>query len=231
MNQPAFPSQDTALTLSGPAGSLQAMLELPDAGAAPQPVIAIICHPLPTEGGSMNNKVVTMTARALRELGVTTLRFNFRGTGESEGAFDEGVGELADLQAVAAWLRAERPDALLWLAGFSFGAYVSIRAAASLEPAALISLAPPAGRWHFDCATPQMPWLVVQGDEDEIVDPHAVYDWLGELAPPQLTLVKMPGCSHFFHGKLVDLRGVVKNTAKHWLPNPLADSSNADTNA
>lgn len=230
MNQPAFPTQDTALPLTGPAGSLEAMVEFPDAETAPQPVITIVCHPLPTEGGSMNNKVVTMTARALRELGVTTVRFNFRGTGESAGAFDEGTGELADLQAVAAWLRAERPDTLLWLAGFSFGAYVSIRAAAGLEPAALISLAPPAGRWNFDCATPQMPWLVVQGEEDEIVDPNAVYHWLGELNPPQLTLVKMPGCSHFFHGKLVDLRGVVKNTAKHWLPNPLADN-NTDTNA
>ena len=222
MTEPRFPEHDTALTLAGPAGALEAMVEFPDAEIAAQPVVAIVCHPLPTEGGTMNNKVVTMTARALRELGVTTLRFNFRGVGHSAGEFDEGPGELADLYAVAEWVRHERPDALLWLAGFSFGAYVSIRASARIEPAALISLAPPAGRWEFDAATPRMPWLVVQGEEDEIVDPDAVYRWLATLDAPQLTLVKMPECSHFFHGKLVDLRGVVKNTAKHWLPNPPA---------
>lgn len=220
--QPAFPDADTSLTLTGPAGVLEAVVEYPeaDAEAAAQPVVAIVCHPLPTEGGTMNNKVVTMAARALRELGITTVRFNFRGTGNSAGEFDEGEGERDDLRAVADWVRAARPDAALWLAGFSFGAYVSIRASAELQPAALISLAPPAGRWDFADAAPAMPWLVVQGEEDEIVDPHAVYDWLEKLAPPQLTLVKMPACTHFFHGKLVDLRGVIKNTARHWLPAP-----------
>src|SRR3546814_3412047 len=81
----------------------------------------------------MHNKVVTMAARAMRELGATTVRFNFRGTGDSEGAFDEGRGEVDDLHAVAAWVREQRPGDALWLAGFSFGAYVSLRAAASLR--------------------------------------------------------------------------------------------------
>ena len=222
MEQPAFPQQDTALTLTGPVGALQVEVEFPEADVAAQSVIAIICHPLPTEGGTMNNKVVTMAGRALRELGVTTVRFNFRGTGESAGEFDEGKGECDDLRAVAEWVRKARPDALLWLVGFSFGAYVSIQSSAALEPAALISLAPPAGRWDFDQAVPPMPWLVVQGEEDEVVDPQAVYDWLEKLQPSALTLVKMPGTSHFFHGKLVDLRGVIKNTARRWLPNPPA---------
>lgn len=222
MEQPAFPQQDTALTLTGPVGALQVEVEFPEADVAAQPVIAIICHPLPTEGGTMNNKVVTMAGRALRELGVTTVRFNFRGTGESAGEFDEGKGECDDLRTVAEWVRKARPDALLWLVGFSFGAYVSIQSSAALEPAALISLAPPAGRWDFDQAVPPMPWLVVQGEEDEVVDPQAVYDWLEKLQPSALTLVKMPGTSHFFHGKLVDLRGVIKNTARRWLPNPPA---------
>jgi Predicted hydrolase of the alpha/beta superfamily len=164
-----------------------------------------------------------MAARALRELGVTTLRFNFRGTGDSGGQFDDGNGERDDLHAVVAWVRKERPEALLWLVGFSFGAYVSIQSSAALEPAALISLAPPAGRWDFNDVAPRMPWLVVPGEEDEVVDPHAVYGWLEKLQPPQLTLVKMPGTSHFFHGKLVDLRGAIKNTARHWLPNPSAE--------
>ena len=126
MEQPAFPQQDTALTLAGPVGALQTEVEFPEADVAAQPVIAILCHPLPTEGGTMNNKVVTMAARALRELGVTTVRFNFRGTGESAGEFDDGNGEPEDLRAVADWVRQSRPDALLWLVGFSFGAFVSI---------------------------------------------------------------------------------------------------------
>ena len=96
MENPPFPTQDAAVALAGPAGALQAEVELPEADVAAQPVIAILCHPLPTEGGTMNNKVVTMAARALRELGVTTLRFNFRGTGDSGGQFDDGNGERDD---------------------------------------------------------------------------------------------------------------------------------------
>ncbi len=223
MEQPEFPTTDAALVLAGPAGALEAMVDFPEADIATQPVVAVVCHPLPTEGGTMNNKVVTMAARALRELGVPTVRFNFRGTGKSAGEFDEGEGEREDLRAVVAWVRRERPTALVWLVGFSFGAYVSIRASETLEPAAQISLAPPAGRWEFPAAAPRMPWLVVQGEDDEVVDAHAVYAWLEKLDAPQLTLVKMPGTSHFFHGKLVDLRGVIKHTVRHWLPSPAGE--------
>lgn len=220
MENPEFPGSDAKLTLAGPAGAIEAMVEFPEAEVAAQPVVAIVCHPLPTEGGSMDNKVVTMAARALRELGVTTVRFNFRGTGASVGEFDHGEGELADLRAVAEWVRNARPSDVLWLAGFSFGAFVSIRASETLEPAALISLAPPFGRRDFGdlTAVPSMPWLVVMGEADEIVEPDEVYRWLEDAAPPQLNLVKMPATSHFFHGKLVDLRGAIKNTARHWLP-------------
>jgi hypothetical protein len=141
----------------------------------------------------MHNKVVTMAARSLRELGATTVRFNFRGAGASAGAFDGGDGELDDLRTVVAWARAARPNFTLWLGGFSFGAYVSIRASAELEPALLLSIAPPAGRWDFaSVPAPTMPWLVIQGEADEIVDPQAVYAWLEKLDPPQLELVRMP---------------------------------------
>src|SRR5690606_13738466 len=124
---PSFPDEGATLTLPGPAGALEVAVDPPDPDATPLPLVAIICHPLPTEGGTMHNKVVTMAARSLRELGATTVRFNFRGTGGSEGGFDEGEGELEDLRAVAAWVRAQRPGHALWLAGFSFGAYVSLR--------------------------------------------------------------------------------------------------------
>lgn len=220
---PAFPAEDASLSLPGPVGALELSVEHPAGDVAAQPLVAIVCHPLPTEGGTMHNKVVTMAARSLRELGATTLRFNFRGVGASDGSFDHGEGEREDLLAVAAWVRAQRPDAALWLAGFSFGAYVSLRATATVAPAALISIAPPAGRWQFrEIATPTMPWLVIQGEEDEIVDPQTVYDWFAEHAPtaPQAELLRMPDTSHFFHRKLMDLRGAIRHWAQPHLPHP-----------
>ena len=211
------------LVLAGPAGRIEAAFDAPDADVPARPLLAIVCHPLPTEGGSMHNKVVTMAARALREVGATTLRFNFRGVGQSEGRFDDGVGELDDLRAVAAWARANHPDKILWLAGFSFGAYVSLRLAVELRAAALVSIAPPVGRsWSFDDITiPTIPWLLIQGEADEIVDAGAVFDWVARLPTPP-RLVKMPDTSHFFHRKLIDLRGAVKNGVRDWLPAPAA---------
>ena len=109
MTTPAFPTVSGPVLLPGPAGQLEAHVDLPEDDVAPLPLVAIVCHPLSTEGGTMHNKVVTMAARALRELGATTVRFNFRGVGQSEGVFDEGNGELDDLRAVAAWVRATAP--------------------------------------------------------------------------------------------------------------------------
>ncbi len=208
---------DQALSIDGPAGRIEAAYDQPDGPAVP--VLAIVCHPLPTEGGSMHNKVVTMAARALRESGIATLRFNFRGVGQSGGSFDDGDGELDDLRAVAAWARSHHPDQALWLAGFSFGAWVSLRAAVELQAAALISIAPPVGRsWGFDgIALPTVPWLVIQGDDDEIVSSGEVHAWVASLAkPPQL--VRMPGAGHFFHRKLIDLRGAIRSGVRGWLP-------------
>ena len=229
MSSPSFPTAAAALILAGPAGALEVAVDPPEADVIAQPVMAVICHPLPIEGGTMHNKVVTMVARSLRELGVTTVRFNFRGTGASEGAFDHGNGELDDLRAVVAWMRDTRPDAALWLGGFSFGAYVSLRGAAELRPSMLISIAPPAGRWDFErIALPTMPWLVIQGDDDEIVDPQAVYDWL-ERSGASAELVRMPDTSHFFHRKLMDLRGAIRHGVQPYLrqsdlPEPSAGS-------
>ena len=224
MHQPPFPTPEAAadpdapsLVLQGPAGPIEAIVEYPE--DAPRPVVAVLCHPLPTEGGTMHNKVVTMSARALRECGATTVRFNFRGTGASAGSFDEGRGELEDLRAVVAWVRDQRPEHQLWLFGFSFGAYVSLRGAVELAADAVISVAPPVGRsWDFSTIQPPaVPWLVVQGDADEIVDAQAVYAWLETLAdPPQL--VRMPDTSHFFHRKLIDLRGAIQHEVRRWLP-------------
>src|SRR5690606_20893194 len=207
------------LLLSGPAGRIEAALDQPEADTPAQPVLAIVCHPLPTEGGTMHNKVVTMAARALREVGVASLRFNFRGVGQSEGVFDDGDGELDALRAVAGWVREHHADKALWLAGFSFGAWVSLRLAAELRAAALISIAPPVARsWDFSgIEIPAIPWLVIQGEADEVVEAQAVFDWIADL-PRQPQLVRMPDTSHFFHRKLMDLRGAVKNGVRDWLP-------------
>jgi alpha/beta superfamily hydrolase len=217
MATPAFPSESTTLMLDGPAGALEVAVDRSE--ATPLPAVAIICHPLPIEGGTMHNKVVTMLARSLRELGLDTVRFNFRGTGNSEGSFNDGVGETDDLRAVAAWVRAQRPEAALWLAGFSFGAYVSLRMAAELQPTMLISIAPPVRRsWDFDSLVlPSCPWLVIQGEADEVVDPQAVFAWIDTMRDPP-DLVRMPDTGHFFHRKLMDLRGAIKHGVRAYLP-------------
>lgn len=206
---------DQTLQIAGPAGRIEAALEVAEAPS--RGVLAILCHPLPTGGGTMHNKVVTMLSRSLRESGVDTLRFNFRGVGLSEGTFDDGVGELDDLRAVASWAKTHLADKTLWLAGFSFGAWIALRACTELQASALISIAPPVGRsWDFSqIALPDVPWLVIQGDADELVDADAVAAWVGQLPkPPQL--VRMPDTSHFFHRKLMDLREAVKHEIRDW---------------
>jgi len=221
VTSPEFPTDSATLLLDGPVGALEVAVDRTE--CPPRPATAIVCHPLPTEGGTMHNKVVTMTARALGEVGLDTVRFNFRGTGASAGTFDNGDGETDDLLAVAAWLRARRPGHALWLAGFSFGAYVALRASATLQPAFMLSIAPPVRRsWDFDALQlPTCPWLVIQGEADEIVDPQAVTTWVEAMAqPPQL--VRMPDTSHFFHRKLLDLRGAIKHGVRSFLPAPTA---------
>ena len=218
MTSPTFPTVSGPIVIEGPVGPLEASVDLPEGDVTPLPLVVVLCHPLSTEGGSMHNKVVTMAARSLRELGAATVRFNFRSVGESVGSFDHGNGERDDLLAVVAWARQQRPDDALWLAGFSFGAYVSLSAAHAVQPDALISIAPPAGRWDFDkIVLPTCPWLVIQGDEDEVVEPQAVYDWIDTLKQKP-ELVRMHGTSHFFHRKLIDLRGAIQHGVKHWLP-------------
>jgi alpha/beta superfamily hydrolase len=213
----AFPPGTAELTLSGPAGPLEAATAMPEPGTA-RDGVAVICHPHPLHGGSMHNKVVTMIARALRELGLATVVFNFRGVGASAGEYDDGQGETEDLISVATWAQQARPDSALWLAGFSFGSYVAARAAAQLPVRQMISVAPPVSRWDFNgLASPLCPWLVIQGETDEIVDAQAVYAWVAAQPEPP-TLTRMPDTGHFFHRRLMDLRGAIKNGVRANLP-------------
>lgn len=203
--------------LDGPAGRLETISDVATRTGARRGV-AVICHPQPQQGGTMHNKVVTMTERALRESGLDTVRFNFRGTGDSTGTYDDGTGESDDLAAVVAWVRKVRPQDALWLGGFSFGAYISIRNAVRLRADALVSIAPPIGVRPLDgVPLPQCPWLLIQGEADEVVDPQAVFDWIATLEhPPEL--IRMPETGHFFHRRMMDLRGAIKHAVRGWLP-------------
>ena len=212
-----FPDRQTDFTLTGPAGRLECIADVPEAEAA-RAATAVLCHPHPQHGGTMRNKVVTIMERSLRESGLRTVRFNFRGTGESEGSFDDGNGELDDLMAVVEWVRGVRPEDDLWLGGFSFGAWIALRAAQTLPARMLITIAPPVERYGFDeLVSPNCPWLVVQGDEDDVVSPKAVIQW-AEAMEPKPKLVVMEGSGHFFHRRLMDLRGLIKNAVQTHLP-------------
>jgi alpha/beta superfamily hydrolase len=164
-----FPSERGEFLLRGPVGMLECATDVPEPDCE-RPATIIICHPHPLHGGTMHNKVVTILERSMRELGLRTVRFNFRGTGDSEGEHDDGYGEIDDLFAVAEWVRRTRPDDSLWLGGFSFGSFITLRAALNLDIGQLISIAPPTDRYAFDCLNhPDCPWLVIQGDLDEVV--------------------------------------------------------------
>lgn len=155
----------------------------------------------------MQNKVVHTLARAFTRCGFATLRFNFRGTGVSAGSYDDGEGEVDDALAALDFMRDERPQGPSWLAGFSFGAAVAIRAAIRAPVDGLISVAPAARRFAAGLATqPTCPWLIVQGDADELVDVDDTIAWVNGLEPgPELLVLE--GVDHFFHGRLNELRG------------------------
>jgi len=214
-----FPAQSAELSVPGPAGAIEVAVGIPEAAEA-RAGVAIICHPHPLlgGGGTMRNKVVTMLERSLRELGLSTLRFNFRGVGASQGSYNEGIGETDDLLALAAWVQRSRPQDALWLAGFSFGSYVAARAAPHVPVRQMISIAPPVERYDFaSLPSPLCPWLVIQGEADEVVDPPGVYAWVAAQPEPP-TLVRLPDTGHFFHRRLMDLRGAVKNGVRGNLP-------------
>ena len=218
-----FPGRRSEFALRGPAGNLECISDVPEAEDE-RPATIVICHPHPQHGGTLHNKVVTILERSMRELGLRTVRFNFRGAGESEGEHDDGYGETDDLFAVAEWVRRTRPDDSLWLGGFSFGSYVALRAALNLDIGQLISIAPPVDRYPFDSLHhPECPWLVIQGDEDEIVNIDLVRQWAGSLKPPP-ELIVMQEADHFFHRRLMDLRGLLKNGVRDQLPKPLGDT-------
>ena len=189
-------------SIAGPAGAIACAIDAP---ALPARGVAVVCHPHPQFGGTLDNKVVQTLARAFVALGWRSVRFNFRGVGGSAGAWDEGVGEIDDALAVIAALRT-RGEPLL-LAGFSFGAYVASQAAVRLADDAkasrLVLVGPSTEKQQM--ANVPADTVVIHGESDEVVPLAATLAW---ARPQSLPVIVFPGVGHFFHGQL----GLLKNT-------------------
>ena len=200
--------------INGPAGNLELLAEEPENMAIDSP-IAIICHPHPLYGGTMQNKVVHILAKSCLELGMPAIRFNFRGVGQSEGHFEHGLGEQQDCIAVAKWARQQYPDRPVWLAGFSFGSFVAYQSFNEIKAGRLLLVAPPVGLFQFQQMDDiNIPWCVIQGKEDEITPPKSVENWVNsQSVAPEFHY--LDGVSHFFHGKLNLLRKLVLEAWKH----------------
>ena len=219
-----FPATAAQFCLPGPVGALEVATDVPSAELARAGTV-VICHPNPVQGGTMTNKVVTTLERALRELGLATVRFNFRGVGKSQGEYDHARGEVDDALAVADWARRARPQAALWMAGFSFGGYIAMRVAALRETAQLITVAPAVKRFHSgELAPPTCPWLIVQGGADDVVPADEVSAFAAQIVPSP-DLVEVADTGHFFHGRLIELRAIVQEHVRGNLPPPCDEGS------
>lgn len=196
--------------IPGPAGDLESLVYPVENSRA----VAIICHPHPLFQGTMYNKVIYTLSRAFHHAGITAVRFNFRGVGKSEGSFGHSVGEIEDLEAVISWVKQATPEVEFYFAGFSFGAYIAAAGAAKEPCKQLFSIAPAVTHQPYATLPPlSNPWLVVQGEEDEIISSQAVYDWYERAKNYHhaLSLIKLPEATHFFHGQLNLLRTIIEN--------------------
>jgi alpha/beta superfamily hydrolase len=195
------------LSLQGQAGDIEALLDEPAEGAVMG--TAVIAHPHPLFGGTMQNKVVQTLARAFVQSGWRAVRFNFRGVGASEGTYDEGQGEAADMFQVIAQVAPEGP---LALAGFSFGAFVTSHVVQALgdqrPPQLLVLVGTAASRFEVAPVAPDLHerCLVLHGEQDDTVPLSSVMDW---ARPQSLPITVIPGCEHFFHGQLPLLKSLV----------------------
>lgn len=195
--------------INGPAGAIESLLVQPDGWGETHP-IAICCHPHPLHGGSMHNKVVYILAKSFHQLGVASLRFNFRGVGQSAGEFDQGNGEQEDVLAVVAWLRTHYPASPLWLSGFSFGGVVSLMVHEQIAPVRLLLVAPALALYPAaqDKQVQTADWILVQGGQDELVSPEMISDWLRQQTiKPRLIWLDQAG--HLFHRYLNQIQAQV----------------------
>jgi uncharacterized protein len=197
------PRNAERLIVDGPAGDIEVVIDAPS--ASPRG-IALVCHPHPLQGGTLDNKVAHTLAKTFHAMGYVATRFNFRGAGRSAGTFDEGNGETDDALAVLRHVRGRFGEALpVALAGFSFGSFVQTRVADNVPAEGLVLVGPAVNRF----ALQRVPdgTIVVHGEEDDVVPLADVLAW---ARPQELPVVVFPGCGHFFHGRLLQLARIVK---------------------
>jgi len=196
------PRNAKRLIVAGPAGDLEVVIDAPS--ASPRG-IALVCHPHPLQGGTLDNKVAHTLAKTFHAMGYVATRFNFRGVGRSAGVFDEGIGETDDALAVLQHVKGRYGDALpVALAGFSFGSFVQTRVAAQVTTEGLVLVGPAVNRFPLQHVPAET--IVVHGEEDDVVPLADVFEW---ARPQELPVVVFPGCGHFFHGRLLQLARIV----------------------
>jgi uncharacterized protein len=190
---------DTVREIPGPAGPLEALLDLP---AGSPRVGVVFAHPLPIKGGTMHTKVVFQSAKALNRIGCAVLRFNFRGVGRSAGTWDNGRGEMDDYRAAVDFLSGRYPDLEMWAAGFSFGSYIAMISGADDDRiCTLIGIAPPVNRYEFaSVKLSTKPKFVVHGESDELIPLKAVREFYAQLQEPK-EFVEIDRANHLFDGQ------------------------------
>lgn len=194
----------TTQLIDGPSGALEIAFTLP--ANVPAVALALVCHPHPQFGGTMDNKVVQTLAKAFAELGCATMRFNFRGVGKSAGVFDDGVGETEDAAAALAWARSQVPQSTpLVAAGFSFGCFVQTLLLPRSQPQQLVLVGPAVNRFKIPEVAKDT--IIIHGEEDDVVPLADVMNW---ARPQGLPVTVFPGAGHFFHGRLTELKAVIK---------------------
>ncbi len=194
--------------IDGPAGALEVLFT--QSATTASTALALICHPHPQFGGTMDNKVVQTLAKAFAEIGCATMRFNFRGVGNSAGVFDDGMGETEDAAAALEWARAQLPPSTpLIAAGFSFGCFVQTLLLPRSQPQQLVLVGPAVNRFKIPDVAKDT--IIIHGEEDDVVPLADVMNW---ARPQGLPITVFPGAGHFFHGRLPELKAVVKRNCR-----------------
>jgi hypothetical protein len=198
--------------IPGPEGRLEGRFQ---PGTRPRAPIAMILHPHPQGGGTMNNRIVLALYQTFVRRGFATLRLNFRGVGKSQGIFDNGIGELSDAASALDWVQSIHAEArTTWVAGYSFGAWISMQLLMRRpEIKGFISIAPPANMYDFTFLAPcPSSGIIVQGDADEVVTPNAVQKLVDKLRTQRHITIDhavIPGANHFFENEMDEMMAAV----------------------
>jgi alpha/beta superfamily hydrolase len=192
-------ASDFLREIAGPAGPLEALLDLP---AGEPRAVAVFGHPHPLHGGTMHTKALYQAAKAMPRIGVAALRFNFRGVGRSAGTFDAGPGEVEDFKAATLFAHDRYPDLPIWAAGMSFGSWIAMTAGAEdARVSLLLGIAPPVDRYDFDALkTCTLPKFIIHGEADELISIKDVRKFYSQMPEPK-ELVTIEDANHLFEGK------------------------------